>query len=89
MPGTGPVAAAVVAGNEAGITGRSHVRSAVLFCSPVHGPYLRKHGNDLVAGIGVHSSGPRGRRFKSGRPDRFFELLYPKVGTKPTMIIPT
>jgi len=31
----------------------------------------------------------KGRRFKSGRPDGFFELLYPEMGTKTAMIIPT
>jgi|SRR5215468_439065 len=35
------------------------------------------------------SWGSRGRRFKSGRPDGFFERLYPEVGTKTAMIIPT
>ena len=30
----------------------------------------------------MHSWGSRGRRFKSGRPDRFFERLYPESGTK-------
>src|SRR6516225_1370082 len=28
------------------------------------------------------SWGSRGRRFKSGRPDWFFERLYPELGTK-------
>jgi hypothetical protein len=60
-----------------------------LFCSPVHGGDLRDRNNDLVVGIGVHGWGSRGRRFKSSRPDGFFERLYPKLGTKSAMIVPT
>jgi hypothetical protein len=37
----------------------------------------------------MHSWGSRGRRFKSGRPDWFFEHLYPELGTKTAMIVPT
>jgi hypothetical protein len=66
------------AGNEL----RSDVRCGALGCSPVRGVHLRKHGNDLVAGMGVLSWGSRGRRFKSGRPDWFFEHLLPQLGTK-------
>ena len=89
MPGTPDPQAAVVGWERSGNHGRSHVRSAALFCSPVRGLHLRKHGNDLVAGLWILSWGSRGRRFKSGRPDWFFEHLYPEMGTKPAMIIPT
>ena len=41
-------------------------RSVLLTCARLH---LQKHGDDLVAGIGMLSWGSRGRRFKSGRPD--------------------
>ena len=54
---------------RSGNRGRSQVRSAALFCSLVRGLHLRKHENALVAGMGMHSWGSRGRRFKSGRPD--------------------
>ncbi len=54
---------------RSGNHGRSQVRSAALVCSLVRGVQLRKHGSSLVAGIGMHSWGSRGRRFKSGRPD--------------------
>ena len=33
--------------------------------------------------------GVKGSPVKSGRPDEFFEHLYPEMGTKPAMIIPT
>ena len=54
---------------QSGNHGCSSVRSAALVCSLVRGLQLRKHGSSLVAGIGMHSWGSRGRRFKSGRPD--------------------
>src|SRR5579859_42489 len=53
-------------------------RSAALVCSLVRGLQLRKQGSSLVATIGMHSWGSRGRRFKSGRPDwwlSFFEYI--------------
>ena len=70
------------AGNEL----RSDVRSGALGCSPVRGVRLRKHGNDRVAGMCVLSWGSRGRRFKSGRPDGFFEHLSPQLGTKIALV---
>jgi hypothetical protein len=63
--------------------------STAPFCSPVRGVHLRKHVSDLVVGIGMHGWGSRGRRFKSGCPDGFFERLCPKLGTKSAMIVPT
>ena len=74
---------------RSGNHGRSQMRSAALFCSPVRVLHLRKYGHALVAGMWMHSWGSRGRRFKSGRPDGFFERLYPKLGTKQAMIVPT
>jgi hypothetical protein len=41
-------------------------RSGLLTCARLQ---LRKHGSRLVAGIGMHSWGSRGRRFMSDRPD--------------------
>ena len=52
----------------------AHCRSVLRTYTRLH---LRKYGNDLVAGMWVHSWGSRGRRFKSGRPDwsePYFEL---------------
>jgi hypothetical protein len=42
---------------RSGNHGRSQVRSAALFCSPVRALYLREYGNDLVAGMWMHSWG--------------------------------
>ena len=89
MPGTRTRSSGGGGWERGGNHGRSPVRSAALFCSPVRGLHLRKHGNALVAGMRMLSWGSRGRRFKSGRPDWFFERLYPEMGTKPAMIIPT
>ena len=57
-----------------------------LTCAPLH---LQKHSGVLAAEKRVHAWGSRGRRFKSGRPDWFFEHLLPESGTKPAMIVPT
>jgi hypothetical protein len=46
-------------------------------------------GRDVAQFGSALDWGSRGRRFKSGRPDGFFERLYPEMGTKPAMIIPT
>jgi len=59
--------------------------SIPLTCARVH---LRKYGPDLVVAIGTHGWGSRGRRFKSGRPDWFYEHLIDQLGTKPAMIVP-
>jgi hypothetical protein len=61
-------------------------RSVLLTCARLH---LQEHGHNLVAEMWMLSWGSRGRRFKSGRPDWFFERLYPEMGTKPAMIIPS
>jgi len=60
---------------RSGNHGRSSVRSAALFCSPVRGLQLRKHESAQVAGIGMHSWGSRRRRFKSGRPDQEVQVI--------------
>ena len=46
-------------------------------------------GRDVAQFGSALDWGSRGRRFKSGRPDGFFERLYPKLGTKSAMIVPT
>ena len=61
-------------------------RSVLLTCAR---PSPAETRSALVAGMWIHSWGSRGRRFKSGRPDWFFERLYPEMGTKSAMIVPT
>ena len=53
------------------------MRSAALFCSPVRGLDLRKHGNDLAAGLGVKGSPVQ------IRPSRLvFRTLVPRIGNE-------
>ena len=54
---------------RSGNHGRSQLRCAALFCSPVRGFICRNMDMNLVAEMWMHSWGSRGRRFKSGRPD--------------------
>src|SRR2546429_9755803 len=50
-------------------------RCAIVIGSVVDGRDVAQFGSAL-------DWGSRGRRFKSGRPDWFFEYLYPELGTK-------
>ena len=72
-----------------GITGARDPHSPALTCSPVRGLHLRKHGNALVAGDVDAFLGVKGSPVQIRPSRRFFEHLYPEMGTKTTMIIPT
>jgi hypothetical protein len=65
------------------------LRSALPCFKPLpHAPLdLRRLTSMQATAFGRHSWGSRGRRFKSGRPDRFFEHLYPELETKTAMIV--
>jgi hypothetical protein len=69
-------------GSTYGSAFRSHLLPAALVSSPGHCVDLGQDAFPQAAAFGIHSWGSRGRRFKSGRPDGFFERLYPELGTK-------